>query len=146
VLGDLRRVRDEVGPIVSSPFERWLREAPDGDESAVRPKEPAVEPSVHEFMRHPSERCSLFRMRSTLGAGGCGVRGPIVTAPRIFCIPATRAPVTAAIARGPSDWVRLGKWDLEREEFEHGAWLAGTGGRARSTTAARRGASMVTRF
>ena len=49
-----------------------------------------------------------------------------MTAPRIFCIPATRAPVAAVLARGPSDWVRLGRWDLEHDEYEHGAWLAGT--------------------
>jgi hypothetical protein len=49
-----------------------------------------------------------------------------MSAPRIFCIPATRAPVAAVIARGPSDWARLGRWDLERDEFGHGAWLAGT--------------------
>src|SRR5918996_1273141 len=49
-----------------------------------------------------------------------------MTAPRIFCIPAARAPVAAVIARGPSDWVRLGRWDLQRDDYEHGAWLAGT--------------------
>ena len=48
-----------------------------------------------------------------------------MSAPRIFCIPATRAPVAAVLARGPSDWVRLGRWHLERDEYEHGAWLAG---------------------
>src|SRR5918996_5222175 len=48
-----------------------------------------------------------------------------MTAPRIFCIPAARAPVAAVIARGPSDWVRLGRWDLQRDEYKHGAWLAG---------------------
>jgi hypothetical protein len=49
-----------------------------------------------------------------------------VTAPRIFGIPATRAPVVAVLARGPSRWMRLGKWDVERDAYEHGAWLAGT--------------------
>ena len=49
-----------------------------------------------------------------------------MVAPRIFCISATRAPVAAVIARGPSDWMRLGRWDLQRDEYEHGAWLAGT--------------------
>jgi hypothetical protein len=49
-----------------------------------------------------------------------------MSAPRIYCIPATRAPVAAVLARGPSDWVRLGRWDLEHDEYEHGAWLAGT--------------------
>jgi hypothetical protein len=49
-----------------------------------------------------------------------------MSAPRIYCIPATRAPVAAVLARGPSDWVRLGRWDVEHDEYEHGAWLAGT--------------------
>ena len=41
-------------------------------------------------------------------------------------IPATRSPIAAVLARGPSDRVRLGRWDLERDEYEHSAWLAGT--------------------
>jgi hypothetical protein len=49
-----------------------------------------------------------------------------VTAPRIFGIPATRAPVVAVLARGPSSWMRLGRWDLDRDEYRHGSWLAGT--------------------
>lgn len=49
-----------------------------------------------------------------------------MSGPRIFCIRATRAPVVAVLARGPSDWVQLGGWDLEHDEYEHGAWLAGT--------------------
>jgi hypothetical protein len=49
-----------------------------------------------------------------------------VTAPRIFGIPATRAPVVAVLARGPSRWTRLGRWDTEHDVYEHGAWLAGT--------------------
>jgi hypothetical protein len=49
-----------------------------------------------------------------------------VTGPRIFGIPATRAPVVAVLARGPSRWMRLGRWDTEHDVYEHGAWLAGT--------------------
>jgi hypothetical protein len=49
-----------------------------------------------------------------------------VTAPRIFGIPATRAPVVAILARGPSRWMRLGRWHTEHDVYEHGAWLAGT--------------------
>lgn len=46
--------------------------------------------------------------------------------PRIFGIPATRAPVVAVVARGPSRWTRLGRWDLQRESYERGGWLSGT--------------------
>jgi hypothetical protein len=49
-----------------------------------------------------------------------------VTAPRIFGIAATDAAVVAVIARGPSRWTRLGRWDVERDRYEHGAWMAGT--------------------
>jgi len=49
-----------------------------------------------------------------------------VTAPRIFGIPATRAPVVAIVARGPSRWARLGRWDVERDDYQGGAWLSGT--------------------
>jgi hypothetical protein len=49
-----------------------------------------------------------------------------VTPPRIFGIHATRAPVVAVLARGPSRWMRLGRWDVERDTYQHGAWLAGT--------------------
>jgi hypothetical protein len=49
-----------------------------------------------------------------------------VTPPRIFGIPAARAPVVAVVARGPSRWSRLGRWDVERDVYEQGAWLAGT--------------------
>jgi hypothetical protein len=57
-----------------------------------------------------------------------------MSAPRIYCIPATRAPVAAVLARGPSDWVRLGRWDVEHDEYEHGAWLAGTVFRSDATS------------
>ncbi len=46
-------------------------------------------------------------------------------APRIYCIPATDAPVVAVLRRGPSDWFHVGRWDLARERFDGGAWFAG---------------------
>ena len=46
--------------------------------------------------------------------------------PRIFCIPASNAPVVAVIRRGPSDWMHIGRWDLETPSYEPGAWLRGT--------------------
>ena len=48
------------------------------------------------------------------------------SAPRIFGIPATRAPVVAVIRRGPTDWYQVGRWDLAAPSFEPGAWLHGT--------------------
>jgi hypothetical protein len=49
-----------------------------------------------------------------------------VTAPRIFGIPATNAPVVAIIRRGPSDWCHVGRWDVVTMEFQTGSWLRGT--------------------
>jgi hypothetical protein len=46
-------------------------------------------------------------------------------APRVFCIPALRAPVLAVIRRGPSDWSHVGKWDVARGLFEPGSWIRG---------------------
>lgn len=46
-------------------------------------------------------------------------------APRIYCIPATQAPIVAVFRRGPSAWSSVGQWDLEQGRYEHGAWLAG---------------------
>lgn len=43
--------------------------------------------------------------------------------PRIFCIPALRAPIAAVIRRGPSTWFHLGKWDLQKRGYEGGGWL-----------------------
>ncbi len=48
---------------------------------------------------------------------------PLMPAPRIYCIPATRAPVVAVFRRGPSAWSHVGRWDLARGEYEPGAWL-----------------------
>ena len=49
-----------------------------------------------------------------------------MTAPRIFGIPATEAPVVALIRRGPSDWCHVGRWDVETMDFQPGSWLRGT--------------------
>lgn len=46
--------------------------------------------------------------------------------PRIFAIPATRAPVLAVLRRGPSAWMNVGRWDVDRLEYQSGAWIRGT--------------------
>jgi hypothetical protein len=46
-------------------------------------------------------------------------------APRIYCIPASEAPVVAVLRRGPSAWSHVGRWDLATRSYEPGAWLAG---------------------
>lgn len=45
--------------------------------------------------------------------------------PRIYCIPATQAPVVAVFRRGPSHWAQVGRWDLAARRYEPGAWLSG---------------------
>ena len=45
--------------------------------------------------------------------------------PRIYCIPATQAPVVAVFRRGPSHWAHIGRWDLAARRYEPGAWLSG---------------------
>jgi hypothetical protein len=45
--------------------------------------------------------------------------------PRIYCIPATEAPVVAVFRRGPTNWSHVGRWDLAERRYEPGAWLAG---------------------
>ncbi|MFP5213930.1 MAG: hypothetical protein ACLGPL_11195 [Acidobacteriota bacterium] len=49
----------------------------------------------------------------------------IKSAPRIYCIPASKAPVVAVFRRGPSAWSHVGRWDLARNCYESGAWLHG---------------------
>jgi hypothetical protein len=44
--------------------------------------------------------------------------------PRIFCIPATAAPIVAVIRRGPTRWTHLGRWNLDSGVYEPGAWVA----------------------
>jgi hypothetical protein len=45
--------------------------------------------------------------------------------PRIYCIPATKAPIVAVFQRGPTNWSHVGRWDLAERRYEHGAWLGG---------------------
>ncbi len=45
--------------------------------------------------------------------------------PRIYCIPATEAPVVAVFRRGPTRWFHVGRWDLAKGVYEPGAWLLG---------------------
>ncbi|ABW32765.1 conserved hypothetical protein (plasmid) [Acaryochloris marina MBIC11017] len=45
--------------------------------------------------------------------------------PRIYCIPASEAPVIAVFRRGPSKWFHVGRWDLTQQTYEPGAWLHG---------------------
>jgi len=45
--------------------------------------------------------------------------------PRLYCIPATQAPVVAVFRRGPTNWSHVGRWDLATQRYEPGAWLAG---------------------
>lgn len=50
-----------------------------------------------------------------------------MTAPRLFGVPARDAPVVAVVRRGPSDWCRLGRWDVGDEpSWTPGAWLRAT--------------------
>ncbi|MDH4178325.1 MAG: hypothetical protein OEV72_12145 [Thermoleophilia bacterium] len=46
-------------------------------------------------------------------------------APRLYCIPATEAPVVAVFRRGPTRWAHVGRWDLAAGRYEPGAWLGG---------------------
>lgn len=46
-------------------------------------------------------------------------------APRIYCIPATAAPVVAVFRRGPTRWFHVGRWDLAKKHYEPGTWLRG---------------------
>jgi hypothetical protein len=45
--------------------------------------------------------------------------------PRIYCIPATKAPIVAVFRRGPTNWSQVGRWNLGERRYEPGAWLAG---------------------
>jgi hypothetical protein len=43
--------------------------------------------------------------------------------PRLYGIPAARAPLVAVLRRGPSDWSHVGRWDVARGLYEPGAWI-----------------------
>ena len=45
--------------------------------------------------------------------------------PRIYCIPALKAPIVAVFLRGPTNWSHVGRWDLAERRYEPGAWLRG---------------------
>jgi hypothetical protein len=45
--------------------------------------------------------------------------------PRIYCIPASKAPIVAVFRRGPTNWCHVGRWDLRERLYEPGAWLGG---------------------
>jgi hypothetical protein len=46
--------------------------------------------------------------------------------PRIFGIPAVQAPIVAVIRRGPSSWMHVSRWELEKPTYEPGSWLRAT--------------------
>jgi hypothetical protein len=48
-----------------------------------------------------------------------------MTAPRLFVVMASHAPVAVIIARGPSRWTHLSLWDTETELVTSGAWFKG---------------------
>lgn len=48
-----------------------------------------------------------------------------IVPPRIYCIPATKAPIVAVFRRGPTAWSHVGRWDLGERRYEPGAWLSG---------------------
>ena len=48
---------------------------------------------------------------------------PPAPSPRLYCIPATAAPVVAVIRRGPSAWTQIGRWNLDRGTYDAGAWV-----------------------
>ena len=43
--------------------------------------------------------------------------------PRLFGIPAARAPIVAVLRRGPSEWSHVGRWDVAGGVYEPGAWI-----------------------
>jgi hypothetical protein len=44
--------------------------------------------------------------------------------PRLFGIPARDAPVVAVLRRGPTDWCRIGRWDVgPSPTYQPGAWV-----------------------
>jgi hypothetical protein len=45
------------------------------------------------------------------------------SAPRLFGIPAAKAPIVAVLRRGPTAWSHVGRWDVARGVYEPGAWI-----------------------
>ena len=58
-------------------------------------------------------------------SGECNSAMKAKVAPRIYCLPATKAPIVAVFRRGPTKWSHVGRWDLGERRYEPGAWLAG---------------------
>ena len=59
------------------------------------------------------------------GLGACRLlrmSGPFMS-PRIFCIPASRAPIVAVLRRGPTAWFHVGRWDTAQTMYQPGAWI-----------------------
>jgi hypothetical protein len=50
-------------------------------------------------------------------------RGASLSTPRVFGIPAARAPIVAVLRRGPTGWSHVGRWDVARGVYEPGAWI-----------------------
>lgn len=48
-----------------------------------------------------------------------------VVPPRLFGVLARRAPVCVLLQRGPTQWVRLIRWDLSADRFATGPWFHG---------------------
>lgn len=46
--------------------------------------------------------------------------------PRLFVIFAGEADEAMILARGPSAWFQLIRWDTRHDSFEPGAWIRGT--------------------
>jgi hypothetical protein len=50
---------------------------------------------------------------------------PVKTPCRLFVIVARDAPLAVVLRRGPSSWFHVIRWDMQRDAFEHGAWIRG---------------------
>jgi hypothetical protein len=57
-------------------------------------------------------------------AGGSPIAG--VPPPRLYVLPARKAPVAIVLRRGPSEWFHILRWHLDDPRLEPGAWLHGT--------------------
>ncbi|HEV7282825.1 MAG TPA: hypothetical protein VGN57_21645 [Pirellulaceae bacterium] len=44
---------------------------------------------------------------------------------KLFAIFASQAPIGVILRRGPSGWYHVIRWDVERDAYEHGAWIKG---------------------
>src|SRR4029450_1417783 len=74
-----------------------------------------LQPHRQAPAEHQGDRRALVKM----GGHHMAPRTP----PRIFGIPAARAPIVAVLRRGPSDWSHVGRWDVAAGVYEPGAWI-----------------------